>query len=372
VPVVTEVVAAGVVVGAVPEPAVGPVGGVCDDGPVVAGVVAGAVAGVAGIGGVTVISGAGAGAGTQSSRRDPVSCRPANVPVPAVTLYRYQIGAPTSTGGRNDVRATVTDPALVLTVSVPVVTPSAMLPGAFRSPATATGPPRAVIWAVPWNLNSAPTSGLARVAWNVPVPRPVSGWVGRTGRGVGVGVGLFGATGPVAGVPVTGGVGAGVVTGVVGVPATGGVGAGVVTGVSVAGGVGVGLFGASVPVGGVSVAGGVGAGVVTGVVGVPAAGGVGVGAGVAGVLVGGGVGAGVVTGVAGVSVAVGVGAAVVTGVAVPPDVGAVTVGLAAAGVVAIGSVVFGSVVGWAAGACWAGRVGASGGVVTLGTVRASS
>src|SRR5262249_58076899 len=130
-------------------------------------------------------------------------------------------------GGRNEGRATVMGPALVLTVRVPVVTASAMLPGVFRSPATATGPPRAAIWAVPWNLNSAPTSGLTRVAWNVPVPRPVSGWVGRTGAGVGVG-GVTGAVG-VVGVPATGGVGAGVVTGVgvAGVPAVGGRGAGV-------------------------------------------------------------------------------------------------------------------------------------------------
>src|SRR5262249_41060937 len=115
------------------------------------------------------------GAGTQSSRRDPVSCSPANEPVPAVTRYRYQIGAPTATGGRNEGRATVIDPALVLTVRGPVVAAAAVLPGGFRSPATATRPPRAAIWAVPWNLNSAPTSGLTRVAWNVPVPRPVSG-----------------------------------------------------------------------------------------------------------------------------------------------------------------------------------------------------
>jgi len=175
------IVPAGVVVAAVPELVVVPVGVVGDGRPVVADVVAGAVAGVTGVGEVrgvgelTVNTGSGVGAGTQSSRREPVSCRPTNEPVPAVTRYRYQIGAPTSTGGRNEVRATVTDPALVLIVRVPVVTPSAMLPGVFRSPATATEPPRAVIWAVPWNLNPLPTSGLVRVVWNVPVPRPVSG-----------------------------------------------------------------------------------------------------------------------------------------------------------------------------------------------------
>jgi hypothetical protein len=184
VPVVAEVEPAGDVAGVVPGSVFVPVGGVAVAGwPVAVDVVPGAEVGlvglvgpevgggagvdgfvtepVAGVVGATVTGGIGARAGTQSTRREPVSFRPTSVPVPVVTRYRYQIGAPAATGGRNDVRATVTDPALVVSTSVPVVTPSAMLPGVCRSPATATGPPRAVMLAVPWNLNSAPVSGLA-------------------------------------------------------------------------------------------------------------------------------------------------------------------------------------------------------------------
>jgi uncharacterized membrane protein YeaQ/YmgE (transglycosylase-associated protein family) len=192
VPVVAEVEPAGDVAGVVPGSVFVPVGGVAVAGwPVAVDGVPGAVAEgdsvvpgaevglvgpevcggagvdgfvtepVAGVVGATVTGGIGARAGTQSTRREPVSFRPTSVPVPVVTRYRYQIGAPAATGGRNDVRATVTDPALVVSTSVPVVTPSAMLPGVCRSPATATGPPRAVMLAVPWNLNSAPVSGLA-------------------------------------------------------------------------------------------------------------------------------------------------------------------------------------------------------------------
>lgn len=164
VPVVPVVVPAGGVAGGVPGLVV-VLGGVVDavDWPVAGVVVPVPVVGVAGLPGPTCTGGAGTRAGTQSSRRDPVSCRPASVPVPAVMRYRYQIGAPASTAGRNEVRATVTDPAFVLTTSVPVVTPSAMLPGVCKSTATATVPPSATIWAVPWALNSIPTSGLVRV-----------------------------------------------------------------------------------------------------------------------------------------------------------------------------------------------------------------
>lgn len=163
----------------------------------------------------------------------------------------------------------------------------------------------------------------------MPVPRPVSGWDGRTG---GTGAGLVGVPVPV----VEGVVPVGVADPPGAVP-VGGTGA-PVAGVVGVGGVEVGALG-DVPV----TTGAPVAGVVGDPLGaVP----VEVGAPVAGVL--------------------DVGGVVVGPVAVVPA----PAGAPVAGVVGVGGVMLGSVGGGGTGACWTGVVGA-GGAATLGTVRAS-
>jgi hypothetical protein len=129
---------AGVVETGCPDPAVTPLGdGAVDDGESVpeSVEVAGSI-GAADAAGLTIaadpvhIPVGAVGTKIQSRRAEPLSWMLARVPVPAVTRYRYQIGAAAPAAGRNDVSATVNDPAFVVRTRVPVVTPSDTLPGA--------------------------------------------------------------------------------------------------------------------------------------------------------------------------------------------------------------------------------------------------